>query len=253
MVILPKISMGGCWQCDSGSTNNIINLNSTLAWIQSMLGRVAWVPLTLKRVPQKIQTPDGTTTKYLLQLEFKGTMQDAAALRQSDWISIQGGGVPAALPPHVIDDDGPGDMEGDVIDEATGEVIEKGSPVADKEPAKCDTPPPPPPEREPGADEGEGDPPPNNLSDRTAPAAGEVPFPDPEKPPHAPEPPKAAPKAAPDPIAELVEGRTLLLSAAGTKAILAAVWSEIVKDKRIPGVEKAKLQAIYDRKKKEMG
>jgi hypothetical protein len=251
MVILPKVSMGGAYQIDTGSNNNIINLNSTLTWIQSMLGRVAWVPLTLKRVPQKIQTPDGTTTKCLLQLEFKGTMQDAAALRQADWISISGG--IAALPPHVIDDDGPGDIEGDVIDEATGEVIEKGSPVADKEPAKCDTPPPPPPEREPGADEGEGGPPPSNLSDRTPPAEGEVPFPDPEKPPPPPETPKAAPKPAPDPIAELVEGRALLLSHSGTKAILAAVWSEITKDPRIPNTEKAKLQVIYDRKRKEIG
>jgi hypothetical protein len=91
------------------------------------------------------------------------------------------------------------------------------------------------------------------LSDRTPPAAGEIPFPEPEKPPPPPETPKAAPKPAPDPIAELVEGRTLLLSHSGTKAILDAVWSEIVKDKRIPGVNKAALQTIYDRKKKEMG
>jgi hypothetical protein len=138
MVILPKVSMGGAYQVDSGSNNNIINLNSTLAWIQSMLGRVAWVPLTLKRVPTKIQTPDGTTTKALLQLEFKGNMQDAAALRQADWISIQGGSAPAALPPHVIDDDGPADVTAEVVDEKTGEVIEQGA------------------EREPGADESEG-------------------------------------------------------------------------------------------------
>jgi hypothetical protein len=77
------------------------------------------------------------------------------------------------------------------------------------------------------------------------PAEGEIPFPEPEQPP-----PAAAPK---DPIVELVEGRTLLLNAAGTKAILAAVWSEISKDTRIHGVDKVKLQTIYDRKKKEMG
>jgi hypothetical protein len=242
--------MGGAYQIDTGSNNNIINLNSTLTWIQSMLGRVAWVPLTLKRVPQKIQTPDGTTTKCLLQLEFKGTMQDAAALRQADWISISGG--IAALPPHVIDDDGPGDIEGDVIDEATGEIIEKTPPATATVASATPVVAPPTPEREPGSDEGE-DPPPSNLSDRTPPAEGEVPFPDPEKPPPAPEPPKAAPKPAPDPIAELVEGRTLLLSAAGTKAILAAVWCEITKDPRIPNTEKAKLQVIYDRKRKEMG
>ena len=113
MLILPKVSMGGAYQIDTGSNNNIININSTLAWIQSMLGRVAWVPLTLKRVPTKIQTPDGATTKALLQLEFKGNMQDAAALRQADWISIKGG--IAVLPPHVVDDDGPEDAAGPTL------------------------------------------------------------------------------------------------------------------------------------------
>jgi len=128
MVILPKVSMGGAYQVDTGSTNNIVNINSTLKWVESMLGRVAWVPLTLKRVPTKIQTPDGTTTKSLLSLEFKGNLQDAAALRQSDWISIQGGAVPAALPPHVIDDDGPGDVTAEVVDEITGEVTDAPPP-----------------------------------------------------------------------------------------------------------------------------
>jgi hypothetical protein len=153
MVILPKVSMGGAYQVDTGSNNNIINLNSTLKWVESMLGRVAWVPLTLKRVPTKIQTPDGTTTKSLLQLEFKGTMQDAAALRHSDWISLQGGAIPAALPPHVVDDDGPADVEAEVVDEATGEVIEGA--VTD------------------GVS-------PNDLTQATLPAEGDVPFPEPE-------------------------------------------------------------------------
>ncbi|MBF8259441.1 MAG: hypothetical protein HW377_1815 [Actinobacteria bacterium] len=227
MVILPKVSMGGAYQIDTGSNNNIINLNSTMNWILSMIGRVAWVPLTLKRVPTKIQTPDGTTTKALLQLEFKGNVQDAAALRHADWISIQGGSVPAALPPHVEDDDGPGDVTAEVVDEATGEVIDALPATATVAPA---TP----------------------VVAETPPAEDEVPFPEPKQPPPA-EPSKAAPAAPKDPITELVEGRTLLLSAAGTKAILAAVWSEIVKDTRIPGVDKAKLQVIYDRKKKEMG
>jgi hypothetical protein len=221
MVILPKVSMGGAYQVDSGSTNNIVNLNSTFAWIQSMLGRVAWVPLTLKRVPTKIQTPDGTTTKALLQLEFKGNMQDAAALRQADWISIQGGTPSAALPPHVIDDDGPGDVTVEVVDEGTGEVIEQTA------------------DREPGADEGEGTQPAETVAEK-------VPFPDPE-------PEKEAKQSPPDPAAALVADRILLMNAAGTKAILDAVWNEIVKDKRIPGTNKAELQAIYDKKKKEIG
>jgi hypothetical protein len=234
MLILPKVSMGGAYQIDSGSTNNIVNLNSTFAWIQSMLGRVAWVPLTLKRVPTKIQTPDGTTTKALLQLEFKGNMQDAAALRQADWISIQGGTPPAALPPHVEDDDGPADPDPVVVDEATGEVIETASATPTVAPATAVVA-----EREPGADESEG-------TQQAVATAEELPFPDPEL-------EKEVKQSPPDPAAALVADRILLMNAAGTKAILDAVWNEIVKDKRIPGTNKAELQAIYDKKKKDIG
>ena len=89
---------------------------------------------------------------------------------------------------------------------------------------------------------------PSGPAPYTPPAEGEIPFPDPAKSPTAGAPP-APPK---DPIVVLVEGRTLLLEAAGKKTILNAVWSEIVKDERIPGTEKAKLQEIYDRKVKEL-
>ncbi|MDA8121884.1 MAG: hypothetical protein M0Z38_04865 [Deltaproteobacteria bacterium] len=89
--------------------------------------------------------------------------------------------------------------------------------------------------------------PPVDLSKSTPPEKGELPFADPAaKKDDPPAPPK-------DPIAELIKGRTLLLEAAGKMTILNAVWSEIVKDERIPGIEKAKLQEIYDRKKKELG
>jgi len=77
-----------------------------------------------------------------------------------------------------------------------------------------------------------------------------VPFPDPE--PKKETPPPAPTRAPADPVRELVEGRTLLLRNSGTKAILDAVWSEIVKDKRIPGKDKATLQGIYDQKKKDV-
>ncbi len=90
-------------------------------------------------------------------------------------------------------------------------------------------------------------PPAANMTKSTPPAEGEIPFPDPAAKKDEPPPP---PK---DPIVELVEGRTLLLSSAGTKAIRDAVWNEIVKDKRIPAAEKAKLQEIYDKKKVELG
>jgi len=188
MLILPEVSMGGAYQLDTGSMNNIINLNSTLKWIESFLGRVAWVPLLLKRTPQKIQTPDGTTTKALVSLEFRGNAREAAALRKMDWIAIQGGTVPAALPPHVGEEDEPPADVVEDVDETTGEIVD----------ATPDKNPPNPPENV-------GGPEPVDLSKSTPPAAEEDPFPDPEpeKPPYQ-EPPEIehpAPAPAPAPAA----------------------------------------------------
>ena len=103
MVVLPDVSMGGCYQIDTSSNSNIINLNSAISWIQGMLGRIAFVPLTLARVPTVIQTPEGPATKALLHLRFNGTMKDAGRYRNADAITM------AALPPHAEDvlDDGP--------------------------------------------------------------------------------------------------------------------------------------------------
>jgi hypothetical protein len=191
MVILPKVSMGGAYQIDTGSNNNIINLNSTLSWIQSMLGRVAWVPLTLKRVPTKIQTPDGTTTKALLQLEFKGNAQDAAALRQADWISIQGG--LAVLPPHVVDDDGPEDQEGPTLNGRPLTPPDQAEPeTVDLETGEVTGGPSDPTSSEEGKQE-----PPTFDRDKpaTPPAEGEEPFSDLDT-GHAEEPPPPPPKFA---------------------------------------------------------
>jgi hypothetical protein len=218
MVILPKVSMGGAYQVDTGSTNNIVNINSTLKWVESMLGRVAWVPLTLKRVPTKIQTPDGTTTKSLLALEFKGNMQDAAALRQSDWISIQGGAVPAALPPHVIDDDGPGDVTAEVVDEATGEVIDIPAPK---------------------------EAPPVDMTKSTAPDEGNVPFPDPETPPSTPRPTYSWEAKPPEDPGRIVQTANAITDRNEFDAFVKVIEPALEKMK--PGMRKAVEASLSER------
>jgi len=125
MVILPKVGMGGCYQCDTGSVTNIIEINSAIEWIRGMTGRVAFVPLKLKRVPRQMQVTEAggkvrTVTKALLKLEFEGNIMEIAALRQADIISIEGGGHPKALiPPRPIDD---------------GEDISPGAVIEEEEP-----------------------------------------------------------------------------------------------------------------------
>lgn len=104
MVLLPKVTMAGIWQIDSGSSNNIIEINSALDYYQVLLRRIAFVPFILKRVPTVIQTPDNkAVTKALLKLEFEGDEKEVAAFRQKDAIGRLLPGdqtqAVAALPP----------------------------------------------------------------------------------------------------------------------------------------------------------
>ena len=100
MVIIPAVGMG-CYQIDTHSKSNITQLNSAIDQIRGLLGgRISFVPLTLRRVKKKIQTPGGIVEKALLQLEFTGNIQDVAAYRQGDAISR----VVFVPPAPVLDD-----------------------------------------------------------------------------------------------------------------------------------------------------
>lgn len=156
MVMLPKVSMAGVWQIDTGSSNNIIAINSACEYYLGLLHRLAFVPFLLKRVPTKITDPAGKIiTKALLQLEFEGDAVQVAAFRTRDAIAALGPAAAALPPPPAGDftdpepDDPPDGVTfdrqplPDNVDSATGEVKETtGGPS-----------PGAPPEREPGADE----------------------------------------------------------------------------------------------------
>jgi hypothetical protein len=127
MFLLPKVSMGGVYQLDTGSSAAMIGLNSSIDYLQNFLiGRIAFVPLRLKRVPTKMQTPgpEGkTVTKSIVTLEFAGNIEEVARLRQKDAIQQLIPGVPeepAALPPAALDDE-------EEVDLQTGEIVPKGT------------------------------------------------------------------------------------------------------------------------------
>lgn len=50
MVILPKVNLGGTYQITTGSWNTVADLNSNIDYIRGMVGRVALIPLKLRRV-----------------------------------------------------------------------------------------------------------------------------------------------------------------------------------------------------------
>lgn len=73
MVILPKVSLGGVYQIDTGSGANINRILDAMDYWKGMVGRCKCIPLTLERVQEKMLNPvDGTMqTHYLFRFSTK--------------------------------------------------------------------------------------------------------------------------------------------------------------------------------------
>jgi hypothetical protein len=68
MVMLPKVSMGGCYQITTRSFHATVGINSSLDLIRALAGRIALVPLKLRRVPTVTQYNGSKKTHYILNL-----------------------------------------------------------------------------------------------------------------------------------------------------------------------------------------
>lgn len=79
--LLPKVSMAGVYQIDTGSIHNIININSALDYARGMLGKIAWITFRLERVPQIVTYQGKKSTKALLQLRFDGAIENIRRIR----------------------------------------------------------------------------------------------------------------------------------------------------------------------------
>jgi hypothetical protein len=140
MVLLPKVSMGGVFQIDTGSTNNIIRINSAIDYVRALVGRVALVPLTLKRVPEDIEFEGKRRTHYLLALEFGGDINVVNRLRDNTKMILEDV-KRVALPPPV--EDGPEPTGDVVVQEEIGNgekpkeaesILKDGAPQPEPEP-----------------------------------------------------------------------------------------------------------------------
>lgn len=49
MVILPRVNAGGIWQLTTRSYNSVVDINSGIDFVRGLIGRVAMVPLKLRR------------------------------------------------------------------------------------------------------------------------------------------------------------------------------------------------------------
>ncbi len=83
MVMLPKVKggAGGCYQITTRSEISTSSINSTLAYIRKMVGRIAFVPLTLRRDPVETHHGGFKQTHWPMTLKYEGSIDDARQLR----------------------------------------------------------------------------------------------------------------------------------------------------------------------------
>jgi len=82
MVILPRVNMGGVYQIDVGSLHSMIDVNSGIEYVQSLVGRFAMVPLKLCRMPKETHFGGQKQIHYTLQLFLDADVDMVNALRQ---------------------------------------------------------------------------------------------------------------------------------------------------------------------------
>jgi hypothetical protein len=82
-VILPKVSVGAVYQIDTGSYNSIVDLNSSLDYVRALVGRIAMVPLVLKREPRETHYEGKKAIHYTMRVELEGDIAFLNALREN--------------------------------------------------------------------------------------------------------------------------------------------------------------------------
>jgi hypothetical protein len=86
-VMLQKINVGGVYQITTSSFNSIVDLASGIDYVKALIGRVAMVPLKLRRVATETHHDDKKQTHYTLQLVLDANI-DAINQLRSDTIRV---------------------------------------------------------------------------------------------------------------------------------------------------------------------
>jgi len=100
MVLLPEVSLSGVYQIDTGSISNVIEMNSSLDFLRSLLGRIAMIPLTLKREPVEMTHDGKKRVHHLLKLTFDGDLDAVGRIRDASRHDL----LPALALPAPADD-----------------------------------------------------------------------------------------------------------------------------------------------------
>jgi hypothetical protein len=82
LVMIPRISHGGLYQIDTGSQDSINNINGYFEFLKMTIGRIANIPLKLRRVPHLSPYQGRMQTHYPLVLRYEGSPELTEQLKQ---------------------------------------------------------------------------------------------------------------------------------------------------------------------------
>lgn len=166
MVILPRVSMAGCYQIDTGSFLAIKGILRQVKYIRNLIRRVGFVPLHLIREEEHFQYSDANGAlksgkRWIVKIRLPKELNYAKlhAFRQADIIGLEGREQerPALPPPTPVDDgedEAPGavvvdEAQVDVPPEENGTIEEAEVVESPPEPEELPFEDEPPPEKEP--------------------------------------------------------------------------------------------------------
>ena len=101
LIILPKVNLGGVYQIDLSGYHSIVDLNSGMDYVASLVGRIALVPLTLRRVAKETHGSGRKETHYPLQITLNMTLDQLNAVREGGQRLLAGPSYNVE-PPEVI-------------------------------------------------------------------------------------------------------------------------------------------------------
>jgi hypothetical protein len=98
LVILPKVTMSGVYQIDISSYHSIVDLNSGIDWIRALVGRIAMIPLKLRRVPKETHGSGRKEVHYPLQIKFPDMDYEGLQKLQGHMPRLTAGASPEQAP-----------------------------------------------------------------------------------------------------------------------------------------------------------
>lgn len=81
-VLIPDLPGAGVWQIATGSFHSIVSLNSSIAHVKAICGRVNMIPLKLERVPQETTYEGKKATHYILRINQSMRLSDMQKFAQ---------------------------------------------------------------------------------------------------------------------------------------------------------------------------